>query len=305
MRSFALAVVAATGLAAAAWLGSAPAAPGGELPKAAPGGGAPVLDLRKSLWRFQLVRETAEILTAPGKAEKVVYRPKSWSVFRSKPALDPADYTVEKAKEYRLPESTPADWARPDFDDSQWWRGSGPPAFAMDEGWKLILARGRFEVADPAKCEGLTLAGAYRGGIVVYLNGEEVARRDMTAGQNGPGALAEPYPEAAHLNAKGQVLTGKEAAARRELDRRLADCPIPAAKLRKGENLLAVAVHRAPLDKVVMLRGHGCFAAGQTLDEAFQWVSILEECSDIIAANKLIGEPLIEYRKMSGAYSKW
>jgi len=57
--------------------------------------------------------------------------------------------------------------------------------------------------------------------------------------------------------------------------------------------------------KIVMLRGHGCFAIGQTLDEAFQWVSCLEEACQIILAAKTIDEPLVEYRKMSEDYKTW
>jgi L-fuculose-phosphate aldolase len=57
--------------------------------------------------------------------------------------------------------------------------------------------------------------------------------------------------------------------------------------------------------KVIMLRGHGCFAVGQTLDEAFQWVSTLEEICDIILETKLLGEQPIEYRKRSDEYAKW
>jgi L-fuculose-phosphate aldolase len=57
--------------------------------------------------------------------------------------------------------------------------------------------------------------------------------------------------------------------------------------------------------KIVMLRGHGSFATGQTLDEAFFWSSTLEEASQIILAAKAINEPFIEYRKMSDSYTKW
>jgi L-fuculose-phosphate aldolase len=57
--------------------------------------------------------------------------------------------------------------------------------------------------------------------------------------------------------------------------------------------------------KIVMLRGHGSFATGQTLDEAFFWSSTLEEACQIILAAKAINEPFIEYRKMSDSYSKW
>ena len=57
--------------------------------------------------------------------------------------------------------------------------------------------------------------------------------------------------------------------------------------------------------KIVMLRGHGSFAIGQTLDEAFFWSSTLEEACQIMLIAKQIDEPFIEYRKMSGAYNKW
>jgi L-fuculose-phosphate aldolase len=57
--------------------------------------------------------------------------------------------------------------------------------------------------------------------------------------------------------------------------------------------------------KIVMLRGHGSFATGQTLDEAFFWSSTLEEACQIILAAKAINEPFIEYRKMSDSYTKW
>lgn len=57
--------------------------------------------------------------------------------------------------------------------------------------------------------------------------------------------------------------------------------------------------------KIVMLRGHGSFAIGQTLDEAFHWSSTLEESCQIAIAVKIINEPFMEYRGMSEGYSKW
>jgi L-fuculose-phosphate aldolase len=55
--------------------------------------------------------------------------------------------------------------------------------------------------------------------------------------------------------------------------------------------------------KIIMLRGHGSFAIGQTLDEAFQWSSTLEESCQIELAVKQINEPFIEYRKMAESYN--
>jgi L-fuculose-phosphate aldolase len=57
--------------------------------------------------------------------------------------------------------------------------------------------------------------------------------------------------------------------------------------------------------KIIMLRGHGSFATGQTLDEAFHWSSTLEESCQIELAVKQINEPFIEYRGMSESYSKF
>ena len=57
--------------------------------------------------------------------------------------------------------------------------------------------------------------------------------------------------------------------------------------------------------KIIMLRGHGSFAIGQTLDEAFFWSSTLEEACQIALHAKLIDEPFIEYRKMSESYQKF
>jgi L-fuculose-phosphate aldolase len=57
--------------------------------------------------------------------------------------------------------------------------------------------------------------------------------------------------------------------------------------------------------KIIMLRGHGSFATGQTLEEAFHWSSTLEEACQIAMYAKLINEPFIEYRKMSEGYNKW
>ena len=57
--------------------------------------------------------------------------------------------------------------------------------------------------------------------------------------------------------------------------------------------------------KIIMLRGHGSFATGQTLDEAFQWTSTLEEACQIMLAAKQLNEPFIEYRKMSEGYKKF
>ena len=57
--------------------------------------------------------------------------------------------------------------------------------------------------------------------------------------------------------------------------------------------------------KIIVLRGHGSFAIGQTLEEAFQWTDALEEACEIILYSKILGEEMIEYRKRSESYRNW
>ena len=82
--------------------------------------------------------------------------------------------------------------------------------------------------------------------------------------------------------------------------------PVVTEEFASGTPQLAEKVAKALQNyKIIMLRGHGSFAIGQTLDEAFHWSSTLEESCQIALAAKLIDEPFIEYRKMSEGYGKW
>jgi L-fuculose-phosphate aldolase len=82
--------------------------------------------------------------------------------------------------------------------------------------------------------------------------------------------------------------------------------PVVSVELASGSKEMAEKVSDALREyKIVMQRGHGCFAIGQTLEEAYHWVSALEEVCDIILEHKLMGEELIEYRKHSEAYTNW
>jgi len=82
--------------------------------------------------------------------------------------------------------------------------------------------------------------------------------------------------------------------------------PVVTVELASGSTELADIVSEALRGyKIIMQRGHGCFAVGQTLEEAYHWVSALEEVCDIILEASLLGEEMIEYRKHSESYEKW
>ena len=237
----------------------------------AAGAGKPdvvVLDTH-SFWRWRTVLETGEVVLPSGKVLHGSVRAKkqAYSWFGKHPTaghLPESMYAVKPVGVVRLPAETSAGWAGAEFDDSSWVRLRGPMLRGTNsEKWKLILMRGRFKVDDPAKAGDLTLSLTFRGGAVVYVNGEEVARAFMPLGKLGLYSPAQPYPESVYYNAEGYAMfqRARTADGRRRVAgriRRLTDCRIPAAKLRKGVNVLAVSVHRAPtLAKLYVSRNKG------------------------------------------------
>ncbi len=86
----------------------------------------------------------------------------------------------------------------------------------------------------------------------------------------------------------------------------LKKAPVLMVEYASGSKEMADVVANALREyKIVILRGHGSFAIGQTLEEAFHWTTMLEEACDIILETKLINEPFIQYRKMSDQYTRW
>ena len=174
--------------------------------------GVTILDT-KSFWRFRTVLETPEQVLPSGEVKhlRTVGKGNIYEWFRKNPTKGqpPEDmYEFKEVDSFRLPEETSAGWMKPEFDDSAWARVRGPMlAGSNSEAWKLILMRGRFEVVDPAKAGDLTLSLDFRGGTVVYLNGEEVVRAALPKGDLPLYAPAEPYPEEVYFSAEGFALT--------------------------------------------------------------------------------------------------
>ncbi len=150
----------------------------------------------------------------------------------------------------------PAEWTRSDFDDSWWPRSRGP--FRSVGNRAVLCLRARFTVTDPQKA-GMALTAEYTGGLVVYLNGTEVVRRHMPQGRITARTLAAAYPQEAYVDAAGKIIPGARGANRRigkgekdlaerirkRASRVLSPVKLPARLLRRGVNVLAVAVHRS------------------------------------------------------------
>ena len=163
----------------------------------------------------------------------------------------------------------PAPWRTPDFDDASW------PRVRVAEKWAdalahvafrpgiqfsnaLLCLRGKFAASEPAGIQGLALSLKYRGGVVVYLNGQEIARQDLPAGEFRAETPGTAYPPEACVDSRGKPLPDpyhaekRIQAGERDLadrlagrERSLGPLAVPPSALRKGLNLLAIELHRS------------------------------------------------------------
>ena len=82
--------------------------------------------------------------------------------------------------------------------------------------------------------------------------------------------------------------------------------PVYALSLTAGSSDVAEAVSAGLKEyKCVVLRGHGPFAVGTVLEEAFQWVSTLEAACHVLNLLDQTGLPAREYREHGDEYGKW
>lgn len=82
--------------------------------------------------------------------------------------------------------------------------------------------------------------------------------------------------------------------------------PVVEAQLTAGSTEVADIVPRWLKEyDLVMLRGHGPFAIGHLLEEAFQLTSVLEMTCRILTLSEGMGAEVKEYRKGSDKYGSW
>ncbi len=82
--------------------------------------------------------------------------------------------------------------------------------------------------------------------------------------------------------------------------------PVVSAALSSGSPEMAKIIsEELRRYKLIMMRGHGVFSIGQTLDEALQWTSAFEMGCNILYKLETLGGNHIEFRKQADSYSKW
>lgn len=192
-----------------------------------------------SLWRTQMVYAHDEIMLKSGEVGcfSLSFSQREWRKTK----------TIEKYKARRrplecIPAEIPGTWMCPGFDDSEWSRSRAPLLDrATTPWWRRLLMRGKFVVTDPARAKDLTLSVGYKGGLVVYLNGREICRRDMPEGEITNDTLGTPLAKTDYLEKDG-YLKGRYKIG---VNRSLKAFKIPASRLKVGENTLALSVHRS------------------------------------------------------------
>ena len=230
--------------------------PAGAPSSQVPAGAIDILS-PESYWRWFTMLRTPLV---PVEALKAAGQPGTAARVLEGTVVPPPYNTVD----HQDSPAAPAGWEAPTFDDFGWPRSRlswlGPNAFGRFSSAALCL-RGRFQVADPAAVSGLFLTIKYYGGVRVLLNGREVARQHLPAGELAADTPAQMYPKDVYVDDKGVIVpmgdhefgwnsiapdVREDATARRARRTRvLGPVKLPADAIRKGVNLLTVEVRRA------------------------------------------------------------
>jgi hypothetical protein len=164
---------------------------------------------------------------------------------------------VEQPWLHEASDGPPDGWTQLDFDDSRWPRG--PAHMGATEAPLLgrLCLRGRFRVTAPSDVENLRLSVGFNGGAIVYLNGREIARSHLPAGEDAEPGSATMYSEEAYCWEEFQWDDYADGAKVDQLDairRRTSNISIAREWLRPGVNVLAIEV-LAPLHNPCVAKG--------------------------------------------------
>ncbi len=137
------------------------------------------------------------------------------------------------------PSAVPGSWLGVDFDDTEWL--SGRAGFSIGYGaneatglpylpvnYSTVYFRRTFDVEEPSKLPWLTFRIDYSDGFIAYLNGQEIARRNV-AGMPGTLVPASQLSTNIHLRGNPEEFV----------------IPGGLGSLKPGPNTLAVQVHSA------------------------------------------------------------
>lgn len=178
------------------------------------------------------------------------------------------------------PSARPGAWAEPGFDDSSWSEGPAPIGYGdagvatvlddMRGGYPSVCIRRTFRIDDPASMGQLVLDVEYDDGLTVYLNGREVALRNLPPGSVTAGSLARE-----HVQRTREPI---EIVGSREL-------------LVAGTNVLGLIVHNASL------ASSDCFLEARLVDGSI----VREDGPDLVSGGDF-ESPIVTDRSTPGAW---
>jgi Glycoside hydrolase 123, catalytic domain len=203
----------------------------------------PILDLHAGSFRAFFAWRTTVVISSDGK---------------HKPLLE-KKYEKKRLNLKQTPapvHSSPGpvgDWTSVTFDDDTWTRMHNRAAVQSYAGWDRAWLRGKFQVRNPAQIKDLKLTASYRGGIIIYVNGQEIHRAHLPAGPIALRTFAKEYPVEAYLHPNGKLYGRKHlktfSSRIQKRNRQLTGLAIPAKTLRKGLNVLAIQCVGAPINE--------------------------------------------------------
>ncbi|MCP5068321.1 MAG: hypothetical protein GY946_17300, partial [bacterium] len=156
------------------------------------------------------------------------------------PESGPGEVLIPAGSSWRHAVDLPSgvDWVAPDFDDRGWAEGSGPlgrstaglrtqtaDPTVLEPPSMAVLFRTSFELPEAHGIEGLTVHYLRDDGLRLWLNGVEMLRHDLRAGDINRTSMA------------ARAVHGSEEATWERL-------ALPAGALRPGSNQIAAAVHQ-------------------------------------------------------------
>jgi hypothetical protein len=188
------------------------------------------------------------------------------------PPVAPATVAVWKYKDDGSDQSS--QWRARNFDDSAW--ASGPSELGYGDTQATTVSYGpsstnkyittyfrhTFNVADPTLYHGLTLKLLVDDGCIVYLNGAEVARRNMPVGDVNYKTLATA------------TVAGTD-------ETTFFNYTIPASALVVGSNVLAVEVHQAAASSPDISFDLGLIASSHTSATTVDTVTFTQQVPDV------------------------
>ena len=223
---------------------------------------------------FSIVMAQEKVLLDDSSAWRMFYTLKAPVVQKGKKL---EAYLTEVRWQDQASADPSSDWQDLKFNDAGW---------ALGKTWQIpatpyldrVCLRGTFDLTNPGELKGLALSLDFHGGAIVYINGKEIARKDILKGKN----IAKTYPLDAFVKKNGDLLAiqgtylskGRAGApnadelSRMALRKRsITNLKIPAKILKKGLNILAIEIFRAPYNKV-MLEGK---KSGKERRNIFDW----------------------------------